>query len=230
MPVDSLVNLYDGGMSIEAGGGLFYRQGSHRAVVFMHMDAYDQAFPIEAHEELWHPLETVLSNWINLILIGKVIGSLPGEPGLFNCEKFECWEWRPYSDAQVGTCIAAWDRLCETIEARISSSTTGSAVDNNNRHDSEPPLVPPAILDAALVPDPGFARAFLTRARRPLSAWIQTLWRRQLPPPAVGINSTSTLCMIKARCFGKLIAVVAQRSEVCVAHPVRRGGVLRQCL
>ncbi|KAM5464887.1 hypothetical protein MferCBS49748_005309 [Microsporum ferrugineum] len=92
MPVDSLVNLYDGGMNIEAGGGLFYRQGSHRAVAFMHMDAYDQAFPIEAHKELWHPLETVLSNWINLILIGKVIGSLPGEPGLFNCEKFECWE------------------------------------------------------------------------------------------------------------------------------------------
>ncbi|KAM5439027.1 hypothetical protein McanCB49686_006173 [Microsporum canis] len=116
-PVDSLVNLYDGGMNIEAGG---------------------------------------------------VVGSLPGEPGLFNCEKFGCWEWRPYSDAQVGTCIAAWDRLCETIEARISSSTTGSAVDNNNRHDSEPSPVPPAVLDAALVSDPGFARAFLTRARRPL--------------------------------------------------------------
>ncbi|KAF3491228.1 uncharacterized protein GIQ15_00745 [Arthroderma uncinatum] len=174
MPADSLVNLYSGGMEIESGGGLFYHQGSHCAVVFMHMDAHDQAFPIEAHEELWHPFETVLSNWINLIHIGKVVGSLPDEPGLFDCEKFMCWEWRPYSDAQVDTCIAAWDRLCEAIEARISSSTAGRAVDNkdndnkdnNNRRNSG--LVPQAVLDAASVPDPGFARAFLTRARRPL--------------------------------------------------------------
>ncbi|EFE39353.1 hypothetical protein TRV_05946 [Trichophyton verrucosum HKI 0517] len=172
MPEDSLVSLYEGGMNIESGGGLFYHQASHRAVVFMHMDAYDQALPIEEKKELWHPLETVLSSWINLIIIGKVVGSLPDEPGLFDCEKFGCWEWRPYSDIQVDTCIAAWDRLCEAIEARILRSTTGTTVNsndnNNNRHDSKPPLVPPAVLDAASVPDPGFARAFLTRARRPL--------------------------------------------------------------
>ncbi|EFR01173.1 hypothetical protein MGYG_04177 [Nannizzia gypsea CBS 118893] len=172
MPADSVVNLYEGGMYIETGGGLFYHQGSHHTVFFMHMDEYDYAFPIEAYQELWHPLETVLSNWINLILIGKVVPSLPVEPSLFGSEKFGCWEWRPYSDAQVDICIAAWDRLCETIEARILRRTAGNAVNNddcNNKcHNSEPPLVPPAVLDAASVPDPGFARAFLTRARRPL--------------------------------------------------------------
>lgn len=167
---DSLVNLHYPGHGGESGGGVFYHQASHSAAVFMHMDDHDYAFPVDAHQELWHPLETVLSNWIELIFCGKVVASSPDVPALFDCEKFGPWEWRPYGDAQVDTCVAAWDRLCKAIEARISSTSTtdDATIDGNTSHTSEPPpLVPAAVLDAASVPDLGFTRAFLTRARRP---------------------------------------------------------------
>lgn len=172
MPDDSLVNLYDHGQGGEFGGGLFYLQGSHRAAVFMHMDSHDYAFPIDEHPELWHPLETVLSNWIELIFLGKVVAEHPDAPRRFDAERFGPWDWRPYGDAQVDKCVAAWDRLCEAIEARVSTAdntgnTNNDDNDNSTSTTSSAPLVPPAALDAASVPDPGFARAFLTSARRP---------------------------------------------------------------
>ncbi|KAI1401066.1 hypothetical protein F4819DRAFT_342276 [Hypoxylon fuscum] len=166
-PVDNLVCLYfpNIGQGGESGGGLLYHQGCHRAAVFMHMDDYDYALPVEAHPSLWHPLETVLSNWIELIRLGKVTASPRDMPALFASEKIGLWEWRPYSEAQVAACVRAWDRLCEAIEARIlplllPTSATTDAVEPE-------PLVAPYALDAASVPKPCFARAFLSRARRP---------------------------------------------------------------
>ncbi|KAL6861956.1 hypothetical protein J3F83DRAFT_762697 [Trichoderma novae-zelandiae] len=107
-PVDSLVCLYypNVGHGGEPGGGLLYHQGHHRAAVLMHMDDYDHVLPFEAHQELWHPLETVLSNWISLIRLEKalVTASPRDEPGLFGNEKIGPWEWRPYSEAQVSDC------------------------------------------------------------------------------------------------------------------------------
>lgn len=167
-PVDSLVCLYQPGQGGESGGGLFYHQGCHRAAVFMHMADYRFAFPVEAHPEHWRPLETVLSNWIDLIHLGTVAASpTDAPPALFGSEKFGPWEWRPYGEAQVATCRGAWDRLCDAIEARVllpspartTTTTTGAA---------EPePLLTPAVLDAASVPESCFARSFLARARRP---------------------------------------------------------------
>ncbi|KAI1206731.1 uncharacterized protein F4807DRAFT_469949 [Annulohypoxylon truncatum] len=165
-PADSVVCLYlpNVGQGGESGGGVFYHQGYHRAAVFMHMDDHDYALPVEEHPSLWHPLETVLSNWIDLIRLGKVVASPRDAPALFGSEKIGPWEWRPYGEAQVAACVCAWDRLCDSIEARVipllptSATTTGV----------EPrPLLAPSVLDAASVPSPSFARAFLSRARRP---------------------------------------------------------------
>ncbi len=170
-PEDSLLCLYDTniGQGGESGGGLFYHQGYHRAAVFMHMDYYDYAFPVKAHLELWHPLETVLSNWIDLVHLGKITASPTDTPALFGSEKIGPWEWQPYSEAQVSICVRAWGRLCDAIEARrlslISAPTTATTTATTTTKPE--PLVRPALLNAASVPENCFARSFLTRARRP---------------------------------------------------------------
>ncbi|KAL6821852.1 hypothetical protein J3E69DRAFT_382354 [Trichoderma sp. SZMC 28015] len=167
-PVDSLVCLYypNIGQGGGSGGGLFYHQGYHRAAVFMDMWDHDYALPVAAHQELWHPLETVLSNWIELIHLGKtqVTPSPRDEGGRYGSEKIGPWEWLPYSEAQVTACLDAWDQLCKAIETRISQITTSATSDATN----PVRLLDPAVLDATSVPNPSFARSFLTRARRPL--------------------------------------------------------------
>ncbi|OHF02181.1 hypothetical protein CORC01_02461 [Colletotrichum orchidophilum] len=165
-PEDALVCLYPAidGQGGGSGGGLWYHQPSHRAAVFMSQVEYEFVLPVNEgqHAALWHPLETVLSNWITLIRLGKVKVTPQDTPSQFGSEKIGGrWEWRPYGDAQVADCIAAWDRLCDAIEARTSGST-GAAIDQQQSE----PLLPPAVLDAASILD-GFARAFLTGARRP---------------------------------------------------------------
>ncbi|KAJ5420343.1 hypothetical protein N7465_002862 [Penicillium sp. CMV-2018d] len=170
-PVDSLVRLSPVALSGEgSGGGVIYHQRFHRVAVFMHLDSYDYGFPVEDHPDIWNPLET-----INLIELGKVVASPHEEPALFDFEKIGPWEWRPYSEAQVTTCVGAWDRLCRAIEARISQlpnppSLIGpiSGIDADNPE----PLVASTVLDAASVPDPSFARSFLTHARRPRFHYI----------------------------------------------------------
>ncbi|OTB01947.1 hypothetical protein M426DRAFT_323043 [Hypoxylon sp. CI-4A] len=171
-PEDSLVCLYfpNIGQGGEFGGGLFYHQGCHRAAVFMHMDDNDYALPVDKHPSLWHPLETILSNWIDLIHLGKITALPRNEEALYGNEKIGPWEWRPYSEAQVTACVRVWDRLCDTIEARVPPVLVAT---NTNSSSIKPgPLLTPSALDAALVPEPSFARAFLSRARRPKFRYI----------------------------------------------------------
>ncbi|KAI1158148.1 hypothetical protein F5B18DRAFT_642156 [Nemania serpens] len=161
-PADSLVCLYfpNVGQGGEFGGGVLYHQGSHRAAVFMHMDDHDYALPVSAHPELWNPLETVLSNWIDLVRLGKVVASPRDAPAAFGGEKIGPWEWRPYGEAQVTACVSVWDRVCDAVEARVLPLLPTSTTEPH-------PLLAPAALDAASVPEPCFARDFLTHARRP---------------------------------------------------------------
>jgi hypothetical protein len=180
-PAESVLLLYhyNCGHTGAAGAGLFYHQRHHRAAFFMTMDDYDFALPVEEHPELWHPLETVLSNWIDLISIGKVIASPTDTPSLFGSQKVGPWEWVTYSEAQVAACVAAWDRLCDAIEARYvlllppDSATTVKW---------EPLLTSDALM-AASVREPSFAWSFLTRARRPQFRYIAP---GLLLPPAEG--------------------------------------------
>ncbi|KAI1188184.1 hypothetical protein F5B17DRAFT_452021 [Nemania serpens] len=171
-PEDSLVCLYfpNIGQGGESGGGVLYHQGRHRAAVFMHMDDHDYALPAAAHPELWHPLETVLSNWIELIRLGKVViaASSPRDaPAAFGGEKIGPWEWRPYGEAQVTACVGAWERLCDAVEARALSLEPSSSSSTRVTELRPQPLLAPAALDAASVPENCFTRDFLTRARRP---------------------------------------------------------------
>lgn len=172
LPIDSLVHLYgiDLCLSAEDGGGVIYYQGLHRVGIFMHIDDYDYGFPAEEHIHVWNPLETLLSHWIDLIHLGKVVASPRQERPLYGLEKIGPWEWQLYCEAQVTACVNAWDQLCQAIETRIANHNqllSSSEPDDEDSPPASEPLVASAVLDAASVPDPGFARSFLTRARRP---------------------------------------------------------------
>ncbi|KAK8029719.1 hypothetical protein PG993_011010 [Apiospora rasikravindrae] len=171
---DSLVCLYGFNEGGESGGGVYYHQGSHRAAVFLDMWDHDYAMPVAAHPELWHPLETILTNWIELIRIGKVAALPEHAPDHLLGSGDGLWKWQPYGETQVATCVSAWDLLCEAIEARIPSppsmDTTVSTV--NHGEIAQTPLLGSSALDAASVPERCFARAFLARARRP---WFQCI-------------------------------------------------------
>ncbi|KAJ5722128.1 hypothetical protein N7488_000163 [Penicillium malachiteum] len=149
-PVDSLVRLGHVGLAGEgSGGGVIYHQSFHRDGVFTHLEAYDFGFPVEDHPDIWNPLETVLSHSIDLIQLGKVVASPHEEPALFDFENIRPWEWRPYGQAQV-------------------TALMRSEIDAGNPE----PLVASTVLHAGTLPDPSFARSFLTRARRPWFHYI----------------------------------------------------------
>ncbi|KAK8097820.1 uncharacterized protein PG998_013306 [Apiospora kogelbergensis] len=174
-PEDSIVRLYFSHMDAcdgEQGGGMLYHQHRHLASFFVHPDDTDFAFPVDEHPQSWHPLETIFSNWIDLIRLGKVAISPTGEQARYGGVKIGNWEWRPYGDGQVAGCVAAWHRLCDAIEVRRQQSRGANTVSDHDDNSPPPPsddepLLTPAAMDAAQIPDPSFARAFMGLARRP---------------------------------------------------------------
>ncbi|KAJ6023649.1 hypothetical protein N7460_014044 [Penicillium canescens] len=175
-PVDSMLRLCYVALSTDnSNGGVIYHQRHHRVAIFMHTDDWGFGFPVKDHPDVWNPFETVLSHWIDLIHIGKVVAAPHEEPALFEFEKIGPWEWRPYSEAQVTTCVEAWDRLCQAIETRISQLPTPPSLispDSGTDADNPEPLVASSVLDAASMLDPCFTRSLLSRARRPSFQYI----------------------------------------------------------
>jgi len=43
--------------------------------------------PVLAHPELWYPLETILSQWIHLLRLGKAVASRHDAPSRLGSEK-----------------------------------------------------------------------------------------------------------------------------------------------
>ncbi|KAJ5554638.1 hypothetical protein N7513_004597 [Penicillium frequentans] len=169
-PVDSMLRLcYVALETNDSNGGVIYHQHHHRVAIFMHTYDWDIGFPVKDHPDVWNPFETVLSHWIDLIHIGKVVAAPHDEPALFEFEKIGPWEWRPYSEAQVTTCVDAWNRLCQAIETRISQLPNPPSLisPHSGTADIPEPLAASSVLDAASVLDPCFTRSFLSRARRP---------------------------------------------------------------
>ncbi|GKT43583.1 uncharacterized protein ColSpa_03764 [Colletotrichum spaethianum] len=167
-PKDSIVRLYFSHMDAcggKSGGGMLYHQGRHLASFFVHPDDTERAFPVDEHSQNWHFFETILSNWIALIRLGKVVASPTDDPALYGSVKIGNWEWRPYGDGQIAGCVAAWDRLCGVTEVRRRQSS-GATVGDEDNHPNEP-LLTPAAMNAAGIPDPSSVRTFLGLARRP---------------------------------------------------------------
>ncbi|OTB10788.1 hypothetical protein K445DRAFT_322683 [Daldinia sp. EC12] len=135
--------------------GLIYDQQLHRATMALGIEDIDFTQPVESHGELWHPLETILSNWWHMIQIGKITASQDSVPN----EKHGPWIWHSYSPAQVTSAVASFERLSKAIGDRIPPDKLLPV--------SDEPLLSHAELDEASVPNPCFIRSFLTSIRRP---------------------------------------------------------------
>jgi hypothetical protein len=144
----------------EHGDGLTYDQTNCKATMALGIEDQGFARPVEDHRELWHPLETILSNWIKMIELGKITAS----PDDAENEKYGPWIWHSYSEAQVDSTLAAFNRLVEAIESRMPAASLLPA--------REAPLLSDADLDAASIPESCFVRPFLTQMRVPRLEFI----------------------------------------------------------
>lgn len=130
-------------------------------------------------QEGWLKLETVLSIYIDMIERGKVVALSQQtiqelneaplvDPATGACrlrQIFKPWAMLPYSPSELEETLSTWDLLVAEISKRIPGHV------EDEQGTSQYGLVDAAHLDAAEVP-PGFAREFLSRARRPNFAFI----------------------------------------------------------
>lgn len=151
---DRVVTLYAANGLTGHSAGLMYDQHRHRAYYAVSIWEYDWASPIEEHHDLWHPLESVLSNWVEMIRIGKITASRDEA-----ANKNDVWAMHSYGERQVNTAVDAFHRLVETIETRMPADALLPV--------EEGPLLTNGHLDAAYVPAECFIRSFLTRVRKP---------------------------------------------------------------
>lgn len=147
----------------------------------MHLDIQDELDP----EQPWQYLESILSVWIEMIQRQKVaaisndVGSEryeqheqgwlvfygPDRDPLTGLQRLthdaEPWTIVPWTAKDLEEALESWEWVVETIEEKMQlddvETTTG--------------LLDAACLDAAKIPD-GFAREFLTKARRPRFEFI----------------------------------------------------------
>lgn len=142
--------------------GLVYDQHRHRAALPLAQENIDSVTPIEEHLDLWYPLETILSNWIHMLRIGKVTAGpstweLPLPPPV---AQIGAWRWLPYGAAQIDSTVAAMDRLSAAIEARMPP-------DSLLPLSRDKPLFTDAQLDAASILKDCFIRQVLARVKTP---------------------------------------------------------------
>lgn len=142
--------------------GVVYDQQLHRASFPMTIENSDSVEPVDEHEEMWFPLETILTNWIYMTRLGKVV---PGLSGCFPTSRSQIglWSWLPYCDAQVDSTIAAIERYSATVESRMPPDSLLPI---------SAPLFTDADLNAAAVPQDCFIRSLLTRVKTPRFKFI----------------------------------------------------------
>lgn len=137
--------------------GVVYHQELRRVAFVNTIFDAELVNPPDEHEDLWVPLEHLLSHWISLIQRGKVtIG-----PKRWEMEEAQgVWRIEAFGNAQVTSTVEAFDRLVSAIEQRMDPQALLDL-------DSNKPLLTDADLDSAGASAECFARSFLTRARTP---------------------------------------------------------------
>ena len=143
--------------------GVVYDQQRHLAAVPLTIEDTESIEPIDEHEEMWYPLETILTHWIYLIRIGKVVIDPTETWSNPARSQIGLWGWLPYCQAQIESTIAAMDRYVTIIESRMPP---------NSHLAVSGPLFTDAELDAAAVPQECFVRSFLTRVKTPRFKFI----------------------------------------------------------
>lgn len=145
--------------------GLLFDQKRNRVAMPIVMENLDSISPVKDHLDMWFPLETMLTNWIHMIRIGKVTASPPEEEFPSHVARLGSWVWQPYSPAQVDSAVDAMNRLSAAIEARMPSKSHLSV-------SRESPLLTDAELDAASVPENCFIRSVLSKVKTPRFKYI----------------------------------------------------------
>ena len=140
--------------------GLVYDQQRHLATMTLAIESTESVIPVHEHLDMWYPLETILSNWIHMIRIGKITAGPPTKEWPPPYSELGPWKWQPYGAAQVDSAVAAMDRLSAAIEARMPPSSLLPV-------SRDTPLLTDAELDAASIPKSCFIRSFLTRVKTP---------------------------------------------------------------
>lgn len=140
--------------------GLVYDQQRHRAAIPLTQENIDRVSPVDEHLDMWFPLETILTNWIHMIRIGKVTAGPPEEWAPAAGLQLGPWRWQPYGPSQVDSTVAAMDRLSAAIEARMPPGLPLPVA-------RDTPLFTDAELDTASVPENCFIRSVLTRVKTP---------------------------------------------------------------
>lgn len=107
--------------------GVLYDQQLHRGSFPMTLANSESVEPIDVHDDMWFPLETILTHWIYLIRLGKVVSGLPdlGSPGRDPTSRSQIglWSWLPYCDAEVASTIAAIELYSAAVESRMAAKS-----------------------------------------------------------------------------------------------------------
>ncbi|OOQ91107.1 hypothetical protein PEBR_01159 [Penicillium brasilianum] len=145
--------------------GLLFDQKRNRAAMPLVIENLESIEPIKDHLDMWFPLETMLTNWIHMLRIGKITASPPEHEFPSPIDRLGSWVWQPYSSAQVDSAVDAMNRLSAAIEARMPSRSHLSV-------SRESPLLTDAELDAASVPENCFIRSVLFKVKTPRFKFI----------------------------------------------------------
>ncbi|CAI7600757.1 unnamed protein product [Penicillium manginii] len=135
--------------------GVIYDQQRNRLSFSMTTDNRESLEPIYEHEEMWLLLETIVTYWIRLVQIGKIVAGIPDKSSFdelgFPTDRpqFNLLALLPYCDFQVESTITAMERYSDIIESRMSPDSLLSI-------SSVHALPTDAELDAADVPNNGF--------------------------------------------------------------------------
>ncbi|KAJ5637428.1 hypothetical protein N7490_007307 [Penicillium lividum] len=121
--------------------GVIYDQELHGAAFPLALENFDSVFPMNEHWEMWWPLETILTHWIQLIRMGKVIAH-------------EDEDQTP-------------EEVSMTLSLQLIDTRPPSKPECLLLLSRDAPLFTNADLDAAHIPNECFIRSVLTRIKTP---------------------------------------------------------------
>ncbi|KAK3645766.1 hypothetical protein LTR56_008953 [Elasticomyces elasticus] len=160
--------------------GLVYDQNTHTAI--LHLNMTDDLTP----EQLWQPLECILTVWIEMVQRQKVVAILANvvktsyektEGGEFrriegpprdpatgakrNGSAAEPWTIVPWASQDLEECLELWIMIVKLIEEKMGLREA----------EQTETLLELSTLDRARIPN-GFAREFLSRAQHPRFQYV----------------------------------------------------------
>ncbi|KAK5129517.1 hypothetical protein LTR08_003176 [Meristemomyces frigidus] len=153
--------------------GIVYDQQTARAIL---MPTYHHLFELTSPLLPWQALETVLSAYIDMIVVEKALAipdSVSTDATQFSGHggrtqyKTRPWILQPYTLGDLHACLEAWKKLVLAIEKRAGIAAKSNAGENDvgDDPDAPDPLCSRTALDVAGIPR-GFAHELLSHARQ----------------------------------------------------------------